>query len=316
MTPTEWDGSLARLASPPSLLQSWTWGEVQAREGWDAERVALPSGARALVLLQGGGPLRWGYVPRGPVPATAEAVSELAGWARERRLARLRVEPEAPPGFGEVLRQLGFRRAVSVQPEHTMIVPLDDEERMLASFKPKHRYNIRLALKRGVTVEESLDAAEMWRQSEGTERRQDINLLSEAQYRLRLELLDWCRVYVARHEGEPLAAAMVAWFAGRAYYLYGGAVGRKMQLMPTYAVQWAAMRDAAQCGCRDYDLMGVPPDPEDTTHPWHRLWQFKAGFAGALVDYCGAHDLVLSPLASRIDELAARGRRIARRLRR
>ncbi|HSR24910.1 MAG TPA: peptidoglycan bridge formation glycyltransferase FemA/FemB family protein, partial [Candidatus Eisenbacteria bacterium] len=182
-------------------------------------------------------------------------------------------------------------------------------------FKPKHRYNIRLAARRGVIVEVGLDAAEMRRQSQGTAQRQRIALLAESQYRRRLELMDWCRIYVARHEGDALAAIMVARFGGRAYYLYGGASGQGMQLMPTYAVQWAAMLDAARDGCRDYDLWGVPPTPDDRGHPWHGLWQFKSGFDGELVEYCGAWDLVLSPWASRVDGLAGQARRVARRLR-
>jgi lipid II:glycine glycyltransferase (peptidoglycan interpeptide bridge formation enzyme) len=312
----EWDAAVVARGWPPPLLQSWGFGEVQAQEGWAVERVTLPGGGLAQVLLQGAGPLRWAYVPRGPVPASAEAVEELVAWARERGLARLRVEPEAPPELGDALRGLGFRPAAPVQPRHTQIVPLAGDDEMLAGFKPKHRYNIRLAERRGVTVEPGLDAAEMRLQSQGTAQRQGIALLGEAQYRRRLELLDWCRVYVARHEGEALAAIMVARFGGRAYYLYGGAVGQKMQLMPTYAVQWAAMRDAARAGCRDYELWGVPPTPDDPTHPWHGLWQFKNGFNGELVEFCGAWDLVLSPWASRVDGLASGARRMARRLRR
>ena len=310
-----WDAGVMALATPPPLLQSWGFGEVQAREGWCSERVVLPGGARAQVLLAGAGPLRWAYVPRGPVPATPAAVEGLAAWARERGLARLRVEPEAPPSLGEALVELGFRPAAAVQPRHTAIVALGAEDEMLASFKPKHRYNIRLAERRGVTVEEGADAAEMRRQSQGTAQRQGIALLGETQYRRRLDLLSGCRVYVARHEGEALAAIMVARFGSRAYYLYGGAVGRKLQLMPTYALQWAAIRDAARRGCRDYDLWGVPPSPHDPGHPWHGLWQVKSGFNGALVEYCGAWDLVLSPWASRFGGLASRARQVARRLR-
>lgn len=312
----QWDAGVVALGWPPPLLQSWGFGEVQAAEGWSVERVELPGGGRAQVLLQGAGPLRWAYAPRGPVPATAAAAEELAAWARERGLARLRIEPEAPPALGEALRELGFRPAVAVQPRHTRIVPLSSsEDEMLAGFKPKHRYNIRLALRRGVTVEEGLDAAEMRRQSHGTAQRQGITLLAESQYRRRLELMDWCRVYVARHGDEALAAIMVARFGGRAYYLYGGAAGHKLQLMPAYAVQWAAMLGAARAGCRDYDLWGVPPTPDDSSHPWHGLWQFKSGFDGELVEYCGAWDLVFSPWASRVDGLATRARRVARRFR-
>lgn len=312
---SSWDAALAGLSSPPPLLQSWGYGEVQAQEGWMVERLILPGGARAVVLLQGRGPFRWAYVPRGPVPATLEAIGSLQDWATERRLARLRVEPESTVALGTQLCELGFRPAPAFHPRHTRIVPLGVEDAMLASFKPKHRYNIRLALKRGVTVEVGADAAELWRQSRRTEQRQDISLLSEAQYRRRLELLPACRTYVARHDGEALAAILVAWFGGRAYYLFGGSVGVKRELMPAYAAQWAALRDAARCGCRDYDLWGVPPSPDDAKHPWRGLWQFKAGFGGDLVEYCGAWDLVLTPWADRIDGLTRGARRLAGRLR-
>lgn len=308
-----WDDVLSRLASPPPLLQSWGYGEVQAREGWSVERLQLPSGGRATVLLRGSGPMRWGYVPRGPVPASREAVADLVDWAATMRLARLRVEPEAPIPFGGELRDMGFRPAPCFQPQHTMIVRLGPEETMLAGFKPKHRYNVRLASRRGVTVEAGGDASELWRQGQGTEHRQGISLPRLELYQHRLDLLQRCRIYVARYHGEPVAAIMVAEFAGRAYYLFGGSSGRHRQLMPTYAVQWSAMRDAAAADCRDYDLWGIPP-AADPAHAWYGLWQFKVGFGGELVEYCGAWDLVLSPLATRIEELAASARRAVRRL--
>ena len=289
-----WDNRLMALAAPAPLLQSWGYGETQSREGWSVERLALPGGARATVLLQGRGALRRAYVPRGPVPAAPAAVRALLEWARDRRLAGLRVEPEGGPALAEELRSLGFRPADPMHPAHTVVVPLGGEEEMLANLKPKHRYNVRLALRRGVSVEEGEDAQELSRQSDATARRQGISLPQVRIYRHRLELLDWCRTYVARHEGEAIAAIMVARFDRRAYYLFGGATGRRRELMPAYLLQWSAMRAAAAAGCGDYDLWGVPPRP-DPEHPWHGLWQFKTGFGGKLVELCGAWEIALRP---------------------
>src|SRR5205085_3471248 len=109
-----WDSGLRELAEPAPLLQSWGFGETQAREGWQVERVRLPGPVQATVLLQGRGRLSRGYVPRGPVPASPAALEALAGWAGERRLARLRVEPEAGPELAGALRELGFRPAPAV----------------------------------------------------------------------------------------------------------------------------------------------------------------------------------------------------------
>jgi FemAB family len=310
VTPADWDRRLRSLADPAPLNQSWGFGEVQRDEGWKVERVALDD-AMAQVLVQGAGPLRLAYVPRGPVPATQDAVRQLAAWARRERLARLRLEPEAPETLAPALRELGFVPAHAMHPVDTSIVPLGPDDEMLASFKPKHRYNIRKALKSGIEVDEGGDVAELHRQHASTARRQEISAPSIDAYRRRLERLDWCRVYVARHGEEPVAAIMVARFGSRAYYLFGGSSGRHRQLMPTYAAQWAAMRAAAAAGCRDYDLWGMPPTSDDPEHPWHGLWQFKAGFSGQLVRYCGAWDLVLSPLGARLGRTAER---VTRRL--
>src|SRR5207245_4435037 len=139
-------------------------------------------------LLMGGVGLARAYVPRGPVPPTASVVAGLVEWARDRRLARLRVEPEAPVEFGRELGQLGFRPATAMHPVRTLIVPLHaDDEVMMASFKPKHRYNIRLALKRGIRVEEGADAAELHRQHLATARRQGLSAPSLQHYQARLD---------------------------------------------------------------------------------------------------------------------------------
>jgi hypothetical protein len=311
-----WDAGLQELAHPPPLLQSWGFGETQAREGWQVERVRLPGPVQATVLIQGRGRLGRGYVPRGPVPASAEALERLLEWARERGLARLRVEPEAGPELSGALRGLGFRPAPAVHPPETVIVPLGGEEEMLAAFKPKHRYNIRLGLKRGVTVEEGADPEELARQSDATARRQGISLPQVAIYRHRLELLEWCRTYVARYQGRPIAAIMVARFGGRAYYLFGGSNGDAREVMPAYVLQWTAMRAASEAGCSDYDLWGVPPRP-DPSHPWHGLWQFKTGFGGRLVEFSGAWDASLSRLPAGLAvALGEAPQRVVRRLRR
>src|SRR3989442_12185845 len=119
-----WDRGLDERASPSALLQTWGWGEVQSHAGWTVERVRLAGGAMASVQLRGLGPLREAYVPRGPVPASPEAVAALVDWARSAKVARIVVEPEAPLEFGEVMRARGFSLAASVQPQHTRILQL------------------------------------------------------------------------------------------------------------------------------------------------------------------------------------------------
>jgi peptidoglycan pentaglycine glycine transferase (the first glycine) len=311
----EWDARLAELAAPAAspLLQSWSWGEVQSQAGWRVERLELPGDGIASVQLRGRAPFERGYVPRGPVPAERESLAGLVDWARTRGLARLRVEPEAGADLAPLLRELGFRPAPQVQPQYTMIIKLGGEEETLASISRGTRYNIRLAEKRGVTVVEGTDAAELARQSGASAARQGIRLPPASYYQVLLDLLPWARTYVAWVEDEPVAAMLVVHFAGRGYYMFSGSNGKRRDRKPVYAAKWAAIQGAIRAGCRDYDLWGVPPGP-DKTHPWYGLWEFKAGFNGELIEYVGCWDLVLGELRHGVGEATERARRRLGRL--
>jgi lipid II:glycine glycyltransferase (peptidoglycan interpeptide bridge formation enzyme) len=298
---------------PAPLLQSWAWGEVQAQAGWRPERVRLESGL-ATVLIRGAGALRKAYVPRGPVPVSAPALDQLTGWARRAGLARLRVDPEAGVELAAVLLAAGYRRAPEVQPAHTLIVPLRPPEEMLASFKPKWRYNIRVAERRGVQVERGADSDELARQAAATAAREAISLPGARYYRMLLELLPGARTYVARVGEEAIAAILVGVHDGRAYYLFGGSSGEHKEAMPSHALHWRAMQDLYEEGCADYDLWGVAPPDAGQDHPRAGLGRFKEGFGGRRVEYVGAWDLVISPARHAADELFERLRTAARRL--
>lgn len=299
---------MSQLQSPAPLLQSWAWGEVQSRAGWRLERVRLGESGLASVQLRGRPLLERGYVPRGPVAAGGAALKALVSWARERRLARLRVEPEAGVERGPELRALGFQPAPFVQPQHTLIVPLAEPDQMLGTFKRGTRYNIRLAERGGITVVEGRDAAEMERQAAASASRQRINLPGRAYFELLLDRLPDARTYVAQFEGEAVSALLVAHHDGRAYDLYSGSNGRHARLKPAYATKWAALTGAFRAGCRDYDLWGVSPGP-DRSHPWYGLWEFKSGFGGELVEYVGCWDLVLGEVRQAVAEVGERARR-------
>ena len=313
-----WDRELEQRTSPSPLLQTWGWGEVQSRAGWTVERVRLGGNALASIQLRSVGPVREAYVPRGPVPATSASIDALVEWSRTAKIAKLRLEPDAPPAFAEVLAERGFARVEPTQPEHTRIVRIRPPDELLATFKHGRRYNIRAGLKRGVVVEEGKDAAELERQSAAVERRESISLPPRRYYEHLLDLLPWCRTYVGRHPEtrEALSAVLVARHAGRAYHLFAGRSGAHPELMANDLAWWTAIKSAAEAGCRDYDLWGVPPPGAGADHPWHGLGFFKAEFGGEEVAYAGAWELVLSEAGSRLIALEKKARRGIRGLKR
>ena len=74
--------------------------------------------------------------------------------------------------------------------------------------------------------------------------------------------------------------------------------------MPTYLVQWEAMRWARAQGCSEYDLWGVPDEDLETleadfTTRQDGLWgvyRFKRGFGGTLKRATATWDRIYNPL--------------------
>jgi peptidoglycan pentaglycine glycine transferase (the first glycine) len=313
-----WDDALA-AAPNPHLLQSWRWGELQQRFGWTPQRRHLSSGVPLSLLvtptLVPGG--SWGYVPKGPAMGPADigaSLEEVTTVARELGLAFVRVEPELEEGWRP---PPGWRRATATQPGHTSIIDIArPDEELMASFKSKTRYNVRLAQKKGVEVSVSDDIAAFARLAGETSSRHQIQLAPERYYRELHAMMatdGQSRLYLASHQGTNLAGIIMVRFAGRATYLFGASTRTGRENMPAYLLHWQAMRDMRDAGDIEYDLWGVPPD-DRPDHPWAGLWQFKSGWHGRLVTYAGAFDLPISTGTWRAHNSLSNLRRTVRRV--
>lgn len=195
-----------------------------------------------------------------------------------------------------------------IQPPRTLIVDLrPPEESILAAMKQKTRYNIRLAQKKGVTVAPSDDLETFVKLMEATGRRDKFGVHSGAYYRKAYELFHptgRAQLFIASFESQPLAGLMLFTLGKRAWYFYGGSSDEERSRMPTYLLQWEAMRWAKVRGCTEYDLWGVPDEDEQTLEANFEsrsdgLWgvyRFKRGFGGKLMHAPGAFDRVYSPL--------------------
>lgn len=319
-----WDELL--LQQPEAnLLQSWHWGELQSRFGWSVERLLVANGRHGVCSLQRTATLFPGgavyYVPRGPAVAEAArlpVLDEIEQRARSGGGVVLRVEPNDRVGdeWPAFFEGRGFKAGTAVQPQATQLLRIDLEPQALkAGFKPKTRYNLNLAERKGVTVSAGREATTFARLASQTARRQGINLPNAAFYQAALEIFgprDQVRLYLAQHEGDVLAGIMVFRFGKMAYYLYGGSTDHKRELMPNYVLHWRAMLDFRALGCDTYDWWGVPEAPAPD-HPWFGLYRFKTGFGGETVRYVGLYERVLRsvPFAAerRLQQLKRRIRR-------
>lgn len=196
-----------------------------------------------------------------------------------------------------------FKKAYSnILPANTVYLNLNlDNETLLHRMKPKTRYNIKLAQRKGVTVRSmEMHEIDIWYNLyKETARRNNI-LLNDLKYFQ--AVLDAraddtrspadVRLLVAEHDSKPLAAMFLVITKNRGSYLYGASSSEHRNLMATYALQWEAICQSKAAGCTEYDMFGISPSP-NPEHPLYGLYKFKSGFGGDMYHSLGCWDYPL-----------------------
>ena len=98
------------------------------------------------------------------------------------------------------------------------------------------------------------------------------------------------QVWLARHEGDLVAATIAIRVGTHAWYSYGASSTEKRDVRGSNAVQWAMIRHALEAGAHVYDLRGIT-ETLDADDPHVGLIQFKVGTGGQAVEYAGEWDL-------------------------
>lgn len=304
------------------ILQTAEWGELKSAFGWDAVRI-LSGGAGAQILFRRL-PLGYSiaYLPR-PLDAVYQTPAfweELDALCRRKRAVFLKLEPDSWQTAASetddplpATRLPGFSPSINnIQPPRTILIDLrGSEDDILARMKQKTRYNIRLAAKKDVTVRPWNDLPGFHRMMLATGGRDGFGVHSLDYYCRAYDLFHpagMAEILVAEYAGQPLAALMVFVRDGRGYYLYGASTDEERNRMPTYLLQWEAMRWARARGAQTYDLWGVPDADEEMLEAQFEsrrdgLWgvyRFKRGFGGQLRRATQALDRIYIPFLYRL----------------
>ncbi len=296
------------------LLQMGEWGELKKDFGWKPVRFVLDRETGAQILFRrlplG---LTLGYMPK-PVGRRQWAEGSEKFWhevdliCKKNKAVFLKVEPDSWDDSFRLLPSAFRISPHNIQPPRTITIPINDsEEQILVRMKPKCRYNIRLAEKKGITVRAWDDISVFHEMMTVTGGRDKFGVHSKEYYQRAYELFHpkgTCELLVAEFEGKPLASLMVFANGKRAWYVYGASNDMERNRMPTYLLQWEAIRWAKTRGCDEYDLWGVPDENEETLEANFEtrhdgLWgvyRFKRGFGGQLKRAAQAVDRVYNPL--------------------
>lgn len=319
---SQWDRFVAEH-SEGHLLQSWGWGDLKAFSGWSPLRLGLWDGERLVAAAQvlrrtlSRVPLQLGhmaYMPKGPVidwsqPVLVETFfSLLHACLRKQGALTLQIDlgleqkVSSESAVIESLRELDLHPVPSIQPRRTIVLDLSaDEETLLSQMKSKCRYNIGLAIRKGVTMRVATipeEVREWYKLYQVTSTRDNFGIHILDYYLRVWELFaarEELRLFLAEHDGRLLGGIFVALFSGQAIYLYGASGNEERHLMPNYALQWEAILWAKRQGARLYDFWGIP-DTDDEDEGMAGVYRFKRSWGGRVAQFLGGYEHVYHPL--------------------
>ncbi|HCJ45409.1 MAG: peptidoglycan bridge formation glycyltransferase FemA/FemB family protein [Candidatus Moranbacteria bacterium] len=298
------------------FLQSEEWFSFQEAVGKKASLISLEQmlarGVIEKVSLVG----NYLYIPKGPIFSLEEASDEsvqkqlqkIIKEAQEKKVKWIRIEPENENTLHSLQKNFSgkvVKAPRDIQPRELFVIDITKtKEDILADMKPKTRYNIRLAEKRGVKIFTTRE--EKYKQAfydlvEKTADRKEINPHSKTYYENFFAIFPetLCQLFVAEYEGIILAANICIFFRGRAIYLHGGSSDISRDVMAPYLLQWKQIEYAKDHGCTEYDFGGVHVvSSSEGTNDWGGITRFKTGFSPRTNPrlFPGTYDMILDPM--------------------
>lgn len=293
-------------------LQSREWGHARARMGktvvhfgsFDGDTLVRNFLMTIHPIPKTGYSL--GYIQRSLLP-NADELAFMREYGKQHKLVFIKLEPDtnaddiSRAAVAALQKEFPLVRSPhQLFPDWTMeldISPTEDE--LMASFKQKTRYNIRLAQKKGVTVREATgnDAFTHFAKLYfATTARQKYYGHDEEYHRIVWESLSpsIASILLAEHEGTPLAAYELFRFKDTLYYPYGGSSDEKRNLMGANAIMWEAIRFGKKHGCLRFDMWGSSSPDAAENDPYGGFTRFKEGYGAKFVEKVGSWDLVVN----------------------
>ena len=323
-----WD-SFIKSHEEANFLQSWDFYEFHASRGKQVVRRAaldnddkiigayagvIETAKRGKYLAIAGGPIvDWKQAK--VVEAIFDDIREV-GKRANCVFVRIRPQlPESPSAFN-LMKKLGLKRApIYLSVEYAGILDLHkSEEEILAGASQGFRRKLRKAAKNDivVTAETSDQAIEDFcRLEKSHAERQKYVAYSQSFLTKQFEAFrnhDEIIIYTARKDGEILAMNFMVFYGPEASYHYGVSteLGTKYSAAPLMHLM--AMEEARKRGMIRYNLWGIV-GPDETTHRFYGVSEFKRSFGCEELKYTPAHDMILKPLAYQKTKLVETARK-------
>ena len=292
------------------ILQSYEWGEFRKQLGLPLLRYGIFENEKLINAFQ----LTLhkipftknyvGYLPKGPLPnkQLADALTQIA---KDNNCAFIKIEPDIEK---DQLSTPNSPLPTSFHPspkplftKYNFVLDLTpSEEDLIKNMHQKTRYNIRVAQKKGVVVEERLDdkAFEIYLDLYfQTTKRQNYFGHNKHYHTLVWNILKeagMARLLIASYNKEPLTAWMLLNFKDTLYYPYGGSSTLHRDVMASNLVAWEGIKLGKKLGLKKFDLWGALSPDANHKDPWFGFHRFKQGYGAKLLEYIGTFDMIFN----------------------
>lgn len=286
-------------------LQRWEWGEARKEMGIDVLRIGEYVNDELKAVYQMTfhkipyTSFTIGYLPRSIFP-TNQTLDLLKKEGKKRNTIFIKIEP-----VSELSNNIATNMYKSSHPlftEWNQILDITkSEEELLRRMKPKTRYNIRLAEKKQVKVQEMTDKkgfAIFLQLYFETCKRQGYRGHTEFYHKMIFKHFhkNISHILIAFYEDKPLSAYHLFHHHDTMYYPYGGSSVEHKNVMAPNLLMWESIKLGKKLGCKKFDMWGSLPPDYDRNDRWAGFTRFKGGYGGEFIRMPGSYDLILSPL--------------------
>lgn len=298
-------------------LQSYEWGEFREKTGVKVIRRGLIQNDKLVDAFTitihpiPHTPFNIGYLPKGSLP-TNNLIQELKKIGKEEKCIFIQCEPNiiASTNAKEEITKLQLRpSAHPLFTKYTFVLDLTpSEDELFKNLHSKTRYNIKIAQKHGVTVQEKNtdDAFSQYQKlTDETTRRQGFFAHTPSYHKTQWQTLPHeslppfttlsSHLLLANYNKKTLAAWILFIFKDTLYYPYGASSSEHREVMASNLIMWEVIKLGKKLGLKKFDMWGaLGPDP-DTTDSWYGFHRFKQGYRPEHVEFIGSYDLVIYP---------------------
>lgn len=291
----------------PHIMQSSLWASFKKKQS-NPTIVAFIQNDKGFLFYTSKVPYTKGLISFGVMTQShvpdKDAIAFITKKAKELNLAFIKIEPLTQNV--QDIENVPLIKGDDFFLKNTFILNLEpDKETLFKNFSTSTRRNIRIAQKKGVTIqiheysENDTKALDRFLSLQNvTTKRKQFDAHSNKYYQLMYETLKENLVILdAWYNNECIGSAMLFLFNGTCYYYNGASMHKYIDTKAINLLVYEALMYAKDKGMKNYNFWGALTHDADPHDPLYGVHMFKKGYGGTLHEYIGGYDLVINNIA-------------------